>query len=88
MLAALPAPPEPQAVGEIYDAADVRAAVNATRNLVAAQKAEMGNAYAYRWSSNGDSWALITDKSQHMTFSGDWHDSTKDMIEKVRKSRA
>ena len=44
-----------------------------------------GKGYSYSYSSDGDSWALITDASQRVTFSGDWHDSTRESIEKARK---
>jgi predicted nucleic acid-binding Zn-ribbon protein len=44
-----------------------------------------GKGYSYSFSSDGDSWALITDSSQRVRFSGDWHDSTRESIEKARK---
>jgi hypothetical protein len=44
-----------------------------------------GKGYSYSYSSDGDSWALITDPSDHVTFSGDWHNSTRESLEKVRK---
>jgi hypothetical protein len=44
-----------------------------------------GHGYSYSYSDNGDSWALVTDPSERVTFSGDWHDSTRDSINKVRK---
>jgi beta-lactamase regulating signal transducer with metallopeptidase domain len=53
-------------------------------NALIAQSDAGRNGYSYHWSSNGDSWALVTDRSEHVRFSGDWHDGTKDMIEKVR----
>jgi hypothetical protein len=54
-------------------------------DALVAQSDARRDGYSYHWSSNGDSWALVTDPSDHVRFSGDWHDGTKDMIEKVRK---
>jgi len=45
----------------------------------------VGHGYAYSNSSNGDTWVLVTDSSQKITFSGDLHDSTRADIDKVRK---
>ena len=44
-----------------------------------------GGGYSYSYSSNGESWALVTDGSQRITFNGDWHNSTRDEVEKARK---
>jgi beta-lactamase regulating signal transducer with metallopeptidase domain len=45
----------------------------------------VGKGYSYSYSSDGDSWALVTDPSERVTFSGDWHNSTRESLEKVRK---
>jgi len=45
----------------------------------------VGRGYSYSTSSNGDTWVLVTDSSQNITFSGDWHDSTRASVDKVRK---
>jgi BlaR1 peptidase M56 len=44
-----------------------------------------GHGYSYSYNSNGDSWALITDPSGRVRFSGDWNDGTRATIDKVRK---
>jgi beta-lactamase regulating signal transducer with metallopeptidase domain len=91
-----PVPPSPSEYGEIRDSADDRAAIiansqdntNTNTNSVTAKgrtSTSVGRGYSYSYSSNGDSWALITDQSEKVTFSGDWHDSTRDTIDKVRK---
>ena len=41
--------------------------------------------YSYSYSSNGDSWAVITGPDQHISFSGDWNSGTREAIEKARK---
>jgi bla regulator protein blaR1 len=45
----------------------------------------VGHGYFYSYDSNGDTWALITDASEHLTFSGNWSNYSKDSIDKVRK---
>jgi hypothetical protein len=44
-----------------------------------------GRGYSYSYSRNGDTWVLVTDPSDRVRFSGDWHDSTRESINKVRK---
>jgi beta-lactamase regulating signal transducer with metallopeptidase domain len=78
-----PTPPPPPSPPNSDDSAD-RFYVRKTVNGFVAQSAAMPNGYSYHWSSNGDSWALVTDRSEHVTFSGDWHNGTKDIVEKVR----
>jgi hypothetical protein len=99
--AAAPTPPVPPALsqyGEIHDSADDRAITdtntqdntdtNTNTNTITAdgkQRTSVGRGYSYSYSSNGDSWALVTDPSEKVTFSGDWHNSTRDTIDKARK---
>jgi BlaR1 peptidase M56 len=89
-----PLPPASQ-YGEMQVAADNRAAAiadeqdeststNTTTNS-GRRSTSVGRGYSYSYSSNGDTWALITDPSGKVTFSGDWHESTRDSIDKVRK---
>ena len=91
--AAVPAPPEPAEAR----AADDDNAVTITNsqdnsatntNTISNGKrvsTSVGHGYSYSYSSDGDSWALVTDPSDHVTFSGDWHNSTRDELNKVRK---
>ncbi|MGA3135285.1 MAG: M56 family metallopeptidase [Terracidiphilus sp.] len=44
-----------------------------------------GRGYSYSFSSNGDSWALVTDPGQSITFAGDWNGATSAAIAQVRK---
>jgi beta-lactamase regulating signal transducer with metallopeptidase domain len=45
----------------------------------------MGQGYELSYSSDGDSWVLITDPNQRVSFSGDWGDALRAALEKVRK---
>jgi len=93
--AVAPVPPAGSRYGEIHDSADDRAAAIAdaqddttsTNTITAKGKSgtSIGHGYSYSYSSNGDSWALITDPGGKVNFSGDWYDSTRDSIDKVRK---
>jgi beta-lactamase regulating signal transducer with metallopeptidase domain len=56
-----------------------------TNNMSNGQSTSVGKGYAYSYSSGGDSWALVTDPSDKVKFSGDWHDSTRESIDRVRK---
>ena len=47
--------------------------------------ASVGHGYSYSYSSNGDSWAVVTAPGQHISFNGEWNDGTRDEIEKARK---
>jgi hypothetical protein len=89
-------PVPPPMFGEIHDSADNRAAVseqdqdNSNTNTNTFTKSgrvstSEGKGYSYSYSSDGVSWALVTDPSQNVTFSGDWHDGTRDSIKKVRQ---
>ncbi|MGA2654133.1 MAG: M56 family metallopeptidase [Terracidiphilus sp.] len=60
-------------------------AVTNTNNVSTGQGTSVGHGYAYSYTSGGDSWALVTDPSDHVTFSGEWHDSTREEINKIRK---
>jgi hypothetical protein len=99
--AVAPIPPIPPRHLEIHVSADAHAIalisaqdnvnVNTQTNVsadtvaVAQQGTSVGKGYSYSYSSNGDTWALVTDPSDKVTFSGDWHDSTRESINKVRK---
>jgi BlaR1 peptidase M56 len=91
-----PMPAAPTQYGEIYAAAAERyaALVDSQDNTVTNTNTNTngkhtststGKGYSYSYSSNGDSWALVTDPSERVTFSGDWHNSTRESLEKVRK---
>jgi beta-lactamase regulating signal transducer with metallopeptidase domain len=56
-----------------------------TNNVSTSQSTSVGKGYAYSYSSSGDSWALVTDPSDRVKFSGDWHDSTRESIDRARK---
>ena len=43
-----------------------------------------GQSYSYSYNDR-ESWALVTDGSDKVSFSGDWHDSTRQDIDRVRK---
>lgn len=51
------------------------------------QGTSVGHGYAYSYTDDGNSWALVTDPSDRriLTFSGDWHNGTRDSINKVWK---
>jgi hypothetical protein len=87
-----PMPPPPPAYGEIHDSADERAAMiasgqdNASTNTTTnGRTTGVGRSYGYSYSSNGDSWALVTGPDEQVTFSGDWYKSSLDSINKARK---
>ena len=95
---AVPPPPAGEGdtrYGEIHDAADDRtmtisnsqddATIVANSMRGSGTSTSRGKGYSYSYSSDGDTWALITDPSDKVTFSGDWHDSTRESIDKVRK---
>jgi hypothetical protein len=44
-----------------------------------------GKGYTYSYSSDGESWALITDATGKVSFSGDWNSMTRSTIDKARK---
>jgi len=62
--------------------AAARAVAQAQRAAALAAKQQ---GFAYHWSDNGDSYALITGKDQQMNFSGSWSDKASGEIEKARK---
>ena len=86
-----PMPPPPPAYGEIHDSADDRAAMiasgqdDATNTTTNGRTTGIYRSYGYSYSSNGDSWALVTGPDQQVTFSGDWYKSSRDSINKARK---
>jgi BlaR1 peptidase M56 len=91
-----PMPPAPAIYARINASADGRYAVIAnsqqdsdvnvnTNSNGKHTSTSTGKGYAYSYSSDGDSWALITDPSGRVRFSGDWHDSTRESIDKARK---
>lgn len=92
---AAPVPPVPPAYGEIRDDADDRAtpviqqdssgSTTQTDDEKASHATSKRHGYSYSTSLNGDSWALVTDPSQDVTFSGDWNNYSKGAIDKVRK---
>jgi hypothetical protein len=67
---------------------DVNVKTNIMMAQVMAAKADSmssGHGYSYSYHSDGESWALITDGSGKVRFSGDWNDGTRATIDKVRK---
>jgi hypothetical protein len=62
--------------------AAMRASAQAMRDSARAARQQ---GFAYHWSDNGDGYALVTGKDQHMNFSGNWSDETSKQIEKARK---
>ena len=53
-----------------------------TRNLI---HVSSRNGYAYAYSSNGDSYALVSGSDKnHVSFSGDWYDGRRAEIDKAR----
>lgn len=43
------------------------------------------NGYAYSYSENGDSYAVISGKGEHLNFSGNWNENVQKQIEKARQ---
>jgi beta-lactamase regulating signal transducer with metallopeptidase domain len=82
-----PIPPMPVVhVGvDVGAGAGVGIGVAGSHVVQASESNGTGRGYSYSYSSDGDSWALVTDPSEHVTFSGDWHNSTRESIEKTRK---
>jgi hypothetical protein len=78
---AAPMPPSPQ---ELMQNDQSQTTTNTNGDPASPRHISRGRGYAYTYSANGVSWALITDGSQSVRFSGDWHNGTRDMIEKVR----
>lgn len=58
--------------------------VTNTNNTSTGQGTSVGGGFVYSY-SDGDTWALVTDPSGKITFSGDWNDSTRQTIDRVRK---
>ena len=79
-----PAPP-PAAAVSVNRGEGVSVGVGASQSANTSYSNGNGPGYSYSYSSNGDSWALVTDGSQRITFNGDWHDSTREEVEKARK---
>jgi hypothetical protein len=71
--------------GSSYSGHDVALGVCKTGACAVSTSWGSGGGYSYSYSSNGESWALVTDGSQRITFNGDWHNSTRDEVEKARK---
>ncbi len=98
--AAAPVPPQPAAVREAEDEQDVNlnaseddTATNSSANTSIHTRGKnlttsVGRGYSYSYSSDGDSWALVTDPSERVMFSGDWHDGTREQLNKARKLAA
>jgi hypothetical protein len=92
-----PIPPYPHAYGEIHDQADDHdsTTVSTQDNTFTSSRsdekgkhvlgASTSGGYSYSYSSNGDSWAVITGPDQHISFSGEWNNGTREAIEKARK---
>jgi len=84
--AAAPLPPEPRAgAGE----QDVNLSDAQTDTVTSSNgkhwSTGTGKGYSYSYSSDGDSWALVTDPSGRVSFNGDWHDGTRQQLDKARK---
>jgi hypothetical protein len=92
-----PAPPAPGSYREIRDRADgysysaSESQEDSVTNTDTTGKdgkhstTSVGRGYSYSYSSNGDSWAVVTGPDQHINFSGEWNSSTREAIEKARK---
>jgi BlaR1 peptidase M56 len=77
-------PPAPPAPG-LGEGEGIGAGISGSQSKHTSVSNGNGHGYSYSYSSNGDSWALVTDPSEHVTFSGDWHESTREAIDKARK---
>jgi len=93
--------PYPHPYGEIHDSADNNAYGQSSSGSEAGNNAftssqtdgdgkhvlgtSIGHGYSYSYSSNGDSWAVVTGADQHINFSGEWNDGTREAIDKARK---
>lgn len=77
-------PPPPSQSGDTVGDSQSETTANSNGDAVPSKRIYKGRGYAYSYSTNGDSWALVTDRSEHVMFSGDWHNSTRDMLDKVR----
>jgi len=92
---AVPAPPAPPQSGEIRDSADDRSvSISHGQDATITETASagggrtsvtVGRGATYSYSSDGDSWALVTDANKHVRFNGEWNDGTKGDLDKVRK---
>jgi predicted nucleic acid-binding Zn-ribbon protein len=91
-----PEPPEPPAAPDVESADGEHDSVgsmtlqdesgNTTVITKGTYKSEMGHGYAYSYSLNGDSYAVISgDNQQHVQFSGDWIDGRKAELDKARR---
>jgi hypothetical protein len=81
---ATPPPPEPPSQDSKSIGSGQDQTVINSNGTVTSRSAGKGRGYSYSYSTNVDSWTLITDSSDNVRFSGDWHNSTRDAIEKVR----
>lgn len=88
----VPPPPEPPNSADAVIVGDGRTVtisrddtVTNTNNVSEGQSTSVGHGYSYSHSSNGDSWALVTDPGDHISFSGDWNDDTRGKLDKARK---
>jgi hypothetical protein len=85
-----PAPPPPPAANDSQDPlpaaelAEIKAEADAEARdaLVLVQDA---HGYSRAYSRNGDSYALVGGSGDNLTFSGDWDDQNRELIEKARK---
>ncbi len=80
-----PMPPQPPSQGNDTDRdAQSGATTSSNEDAVPPKHIYRGRGYGYSYSTNGDSWTLVTDRTEHFTSSGDWQNSTKDIVDKVR----
>ena len=82
---ARPAAPPPPAGVSVGAEENVSVGAGESQSDHSSYSSGSGGGYSYSYSSNGESWALVTDGSQRITFNGDWHNSTRDEVEKARK---
>jgi len=52
---------------------------------VALNLAIQNSGYGYSYNSNGDSYALVTEPGNHISFSGEWDDNTRGAIDRAGK---
>jgi len=95
-----PVPPIPSPYGEIRDRANEQETTTSTQSDTVTNtntntntkdkdghhhSTSAGQGYSDSYSSNCDSWAVVTGPKEHISFSGEWNSGTQEAIEKARK---
>ena len=87
---AAPAPPPAPSADAVRDVvsqaelAEMKAKAKADARE-AVELARKHSGYSYSYNSDGDSYALVTEPGDHISFTGEWDDSTREAIKKAGK---